>query len=95
MKVSHSRYLAAVFELVEYVIKNELTNTSRNLIEHYLNDSSEDTMAGKARDAVMRYTQADVPTLQQIRTKSKTQELDNMDHLVLKMEYESKRYFDR
>ena len=93
--MSHARYLATVFDVVEYVIKNEMTNTSKKLIELYLKDSNENTMAGKARDAIIRYTQGDIPTLDQIRAKSKTQELDNLDHLILKMEYEAKRYFDR
>jgi hypothetical protein len=84
-----SKYLQAVFDIIECLIKKELLDTGKNLIIYYMEGSDEESFAGRARDAITRYAQLDIPTLQEIRDKSEVSELGRLDHLVLKMEYES------
>ena len=84
-------FLLAVFALIEHVNKSELTTTSKKLIIAYLNEASGLTFVEKARTAVQRYTQIVLPSLESIREKSRTVELDPLDHLVLKLEYEASR----
>ena len=84
-------FLLAVFAIIEHLNKSELTTTSKKLIIAYLNETSEISYSGKARIAVHRYCQTVLPTLESIREKSRISELDALDHLVLKLEYEASR----
>ena len=89
-----SRYLESIFDIVEYMIKTELLDSSKILIMKYVEGSAKNSMAVKARDAVTRYTQTDIPTLEEIRRKAKNSKLGPLDHLVLKMEFESEHFFE-
>ena len=84
-------FLLAVFAIIEHLNKSELTTTSKKLIIAYVNEASGGSLAGKARTAVRRYAQTNLPSLDSIREKSRTVELDELDHLVLKLEYEASR----
>jgi RecB family exonuclease len=84
-------FLLSLFAIIEHVNKSELTTTSKKLIIAYVNEASEKTATDKARAAVQRYTEIVLPTLDSIREKSRTQKLDALDHLVLKLEYEASR----
>ena len=84
-------FLLALFALIEHLNDSELTTTSKKLLIAYLNEASEASYSEKARVAVRRYTQTVLPTLESIREKSRTVELDALDHLVLKLEYEAAR----
>ena len=84
-------FLLAVFAVIEHLNKSELTTTSKKLIIAYVNVASGLSIAEKARNAVRRYTQMVLPSLESIREKSRTVELDALDHLVLKLEYEASR----
>ena len=84
------RYLRSVFTLIENIIHIELSDQGRGVIENYLDTASSVDMAEKARYAVFRYTQVELPSLDEIRQKNKSGELSPMDHLILKMEYEAK-----
>lgn len=85
------RFLTTVFELVEFLSRDLLTNTSKRLLINYLNEAREDTWAQRARSVIRRYIQKELPTLDEVREKSRTSELSKMDHLILKMEYEAGR----
>jgi len=89
--VGEMSFLLAVFAVIEHLTKSELTTTSKKLLIAYLNDTSPASYADRAREAVRRYAQAVLPTLDHIREKSRTVELDELDHLVLKLEYEAAR----
>jgi hypothetical protein len=89
-----SKYLKSIFDIVEYMIKKELPSTGKNLITYYIEGSHEDSMQGKARDAITRYTQMEIPTLDEIRQKSDVSQLSQLDHLILKMEYEARNVSD-
>jgi hypothetical protein len=89
--VSEMSFLLAIFAIIEHVNKSELTTTSKKLIINYVNEASELSMVAKARAAVLRYTQIVLPSLEGLREKAKTQKLDPLDHLVLKLEYEASR----
>jgi hypothetical protein len=84
-------FLLAVFAIIEHLNKSELNTTSKKLIIAYVNDAKNLSYADKARTAVRRYTQTVLPALQSIRRKARTAELDALDHLVLKLEYEASR----
>jgi hypothetical protein len=84
-------FLLAIFAVVEHINRSELTTTSKKLIINYVNEASELSYVEKARAAVHRYTQTVLPSLQSIQEKSRTQKLDKLDHLVLKMEYQASR----
>jgi hypothetical protein len=89
--MSEMRFLLAVFAIIEHLNSSELTTTSKKLIIAYLNEASGLSLPEKARAATHRYTQTVLPALQAIREKARTQKLDALDHLVLKMEYEASR----
>jgi hypothetical protein len=84
-------FLLAVFGVIEHLNKSELTTTSKKLLIAYLNETSGTSYADRAREAVRRYTNTVLPSLASIREKSRTVELDELDHLVLKLEYEASR----
>ncbi len=84
-------FLLSVFAIIEHVNKTELTTTSKKLIIAYLNEAAEKSYSEKARAAVRRYSETVLPSLDSIRVKSRTQKLDALDHLVLKLEYEASR----
>jgi hypothetical protein len=81
----------SVFALIEHLGGMELTDTSKHLIVAYLEDAAGENMAGKARAAILRYVQEDVPTITEIRERSKAGALSLLDHLVLKMEHVAAR----
>ena len=89
--MSEMSFLLAVFAIIEFLNKSELTTTSKKLIINYLNDAGGEAMVDKAREAIKRYTETVLPSLESIRTKAKTVKLDKLDHLVLKMEFEASR----
>jgi hypothetical protein len=84
-------FLLAIFAIIEHLNKSDLTTTSKKLIIAYVNESSGLSFVDKARNAVRRYTQTVLPSLEGIREKARTVELDALDHLVLKLEYEASR----
>ncbi len=89
--MSEMSFLLAVFAIIEFLNKSELTTTSKKLIINYVNEADGEDLVNKAREAVRRYTETVLPTLESIRTKAKTVKLDKLDHLVLKLEYEGSR----
>ena len=89
--MSEMSFLIAIFAIIEHVNKSELTTTSKKLIIAYVNEATGLSFVEKARTAVRRYTQLVLPSLESIREKSRTVELDSLDHLVLKLEYEASR----
>ncbi len=84
-------FFSTVFALVEFLAKTTLTTTSKKLLMAYIEEASEGSAAGRVRSAIKRYMQTEVPSLDEIREKSKTEELSKLDHLVLKMEFEASR----
>jgi hypothetical protein len=89
--VSEMSFLLAIFAVVEHLNRSDLTTTSKKLIINYINEASGQNHVEKARAAVLRYTQTVLPSLHSIQEKSRTQKLDKLDHLVLKLEYQGSR----
>jgi hypothetical protein len=89
--MGEQEFLKTIFDIVEVVLKAELRNTSKRLILNYIDESGAVMPIEKARDAIFRYTGEEIPTLEEVRAKSKSGRLDQLDHLVLKMEYEAQR----
>ena len=87
--MSEHAYLISIYKVIEHIIAKDLLDTSKQLIRNYIEGSREMSPAAKARDAITRYLQADIPTLDEIRKKSTIAKLNRLDHLVLKMEYEA------
>jgi len=84
-------FLLALFAVIEHLNKTELTTTSKKLIIAYVNEASGHDRIEKARQAVQRYTETVLPSLDSIRKKAATIKLDKLDHLVLKLEFEASR----
>jgi hypothetical protein len=81
----------AIFGVVEYITKSELTNIARTLLYNYYKGSEQSSSALRARETVFRYCQCrSLPKLADIKQKSRYQ-LDKLEHLILRMEYESAR----
>ncbi len=93
--MGEKEYLDSIFNLVEHETEHELLDTSKRLLINYIERAPEGSMAGKARNAVVRYLQKSIPTLDEIRNKSREHELEELDHLVLKMESEARRFGDQ
>ena len=89
--VGEMSFLLAVFGVIEHLTKSELTTTSKKLLIAYLNETKGASYVERAREAVRRYAQTILPSLDSIREKSRIVELDELDHLVLKLEYEASR----
>lgn len=71
----------------------ELRNTSKNILLNYINESPQTSLIQRAREAVHRYIQEELPSLEEIREKSEAgEELNALDHKILKMEYEARRF---
>ncbi len=87
--MTEKAYLNSIYNVIENLVGKDLLDTSKTLITNYIEGSREVSLAGKARDAITRYLQADIPTLDEIRKKSVTSNLNKLDHLLLKMEYEA------
>jgi hypothetical protein len=81
----------AIFGVIEHVTKAELTNIAKTLIYNYYKSSERPTARERARDVVFRYAQCkSLPALEDIRRKTRDQ-LDKLEHLVLRMDYEAMR----
>jgi hypothetical protein len=85
--VSESLLIAAVFELVERVTGAEMTNSARRLIIEYYREAPGATPSERARQAVRRYAQWDVPSLDEIRERHQAGTMEDVDWRVLKMEH--------
>ena len=89
--MKNGNYLRSIFAIIERLIHIELSDQGRGVIENYLNSAGAEDMAERARYAIFRYTQVELPSLDEIRQKNKRETLTEMDHLILKMEYEAKQ----
>ena len=89
--MSQGAYLRSIFNIIERIIGIEMTDQGRAVVENYLSTAAAKDFADKARYAIFRYTEVELPSLEDIRAKNKREHLSEMDHLVLKMEYESKQ----
>jgi hypothetical protein len=85
------KLLEAMFRLTEYLINFELGNRARRLIVYYFNQSRNRSVGGRAREAVERYCQLEIPMVTELRNKPR-EELDIVDHLVLQLEHEAKQF---
>ena len=86
--------LHAVFAVVEFINKAELPIPGKRLIMSYFDGAGGDTSSAKAREAIIRHTGCRVlPALADLRNKTVSQ-LDKLDHLVLKVEFEAKKLDD-
>ena len=92
--MGEQEFLKTIFDIVEVVLKAELRNTSKRLLLNYIDESGAVLPIEKARDAIFRYTGEEIPTLEEVRERSNSGRLDQLDHLVLKMEYEAQRLGD-
>ncbi len=73
-------FLNSVFAVIEHITKAELTNTSKRLVISYINQSTHLPLLERARQAIIRYTQAQIPTADQV-----------MSQLMLNLESEASR----
>ena len=91
MGVDIKPFLFSYIAIIEHIIHTELADQSKAVVLNYLESTSGDTIAEKARSAVYRYTEVKLPTVEEIRARHTGSKLNILDHLVLKMEYEADR----
>jgi hypothetical protein len=82
-------FLNSVFAVTESITKAELTNTSKRLIISYINQSTQLPLIERSIQAIIRYTQTQIPTPDQIRQGS--QSADMISQLILKLESEASK----
>jgi hypothetical protein len=86
------KYISAICKLIEHITKAELTKYGYKVVMNYLNESPEPDHSAKARYAITKYIMKKIPELDEIKQKNKSgRQLDEVDHLILKMEYEADR----
>jgi hypothetical protein len=74
----------------------ELRNTSKQVLLNYINESPQPKLILRAREAIRRYIQEELPSLEEIQAKAQAgEELNEYDHKLLKMEYEARRFEER
>jgi hypothetical protein len=80
-----------VFDLVEHLSKMQLSDSSKHLIVSYVQGASGENASENARAAIRRYLdlRQELPSLADIRARSRNGPLTALDHLLLKMEYEA------
>ena len=81
---------AAIFDAIEYLTQMELRVSSKRLILGYFNMSRRETSTLRAREAIERYTQTELPSLEEIRSRNSN--MTRLDKLVISMENEARRF---
>lgn len=69
----------------------KISDQGRVVVLNYLQSAEGLPIAERARAAIYRYTDLKIPTLDEIKKRHGQQELEKLDTLVLRMEYEAKR----
>lgn len=82
----------AIFDTIEYVTQMELRVSSKRLILGYFNMSKMENSPLRAREAVERYTQTELPTLGEIQIRNRENRMTRLDKLILAMEGEARRF---
>ncbi len=91
MRKSQLPFLNAVFAVIEEITRAELTATSRRLIISYMNESPQSPLVERARSAITRYTQKEMPTLEDLRARSAGQRLQPEERALLRVGEEASR----
>jgi hypothetical protein len=84
--VNERAFLQSVYALVEAIAEMELSDTSRHLILAYIQDAEGPDLSSRARSAISRYLQAELPGAEEIRGRRKVGALTRLDELMLEME---------
>ena len=74
--------------------KQELRTTSKKLIINYIKESLQVSHVAKAREAIERYTNAELASLAEVQAKNEQgglASLNEVDHLILRLEFEGQR----
>ena len=79
-RLDQMRFLNSVFAVIEHITKAELTNTSKRLVISYINQSTRLPLLERARQAIIRYTSANLPAEDQ-----------TLSQLMLNLESEASR----
>lgn len=62
---------AAIFNLISYLTKYELSDRAKQLVIYYFNQSDEDTAYERALDAISKYYAGDMPNADNMTEKYK------------------------
>ena len=79
---------SAVFNVVEYLIKYELSPTAEELILYYFNESHGDTSVECAHEAIEKYVGEPMPKMED-RASKLTSLIDRMEHFAQMWDEES------
>lgn len=90
--MSRDSFRKALFCVIEKMLDTELRASSQDLILNYFNESAETTSLERARDAVERYTQKELPRPAELSERERAGTLTKLDRLVLAMNLEAERW---
>lgn len=89
--MSNVRFISSVCKVIEHLTKAEITKQGYKLVLNYLDEYSSQSLAACGRKAITKYTAKDIPTLEEIKINHSRGKFDELDKLVLKMEYEANK----
>lgn len=78
-------FLNSVYRVIEHITAAELTNTSKKLVINYINETVGSSLADRAHQAIVRYTQTDIPGPEEIRAGAPGS-VGVLERLILDME---------
>lgn len=90
--MSKELFRKAIFDVIEHVTQMELRASSKNLILQYFNMAGGESGRERARIAVERYAQVELPPRAEIVARHRENRLTRLDKLVLTMEAEADRF---
>lgn len=77
-------FLTSVFRVIEHITEAELTNTSKKLVINYINEAAGPSLASRAHQAIVRYTQTPIPAPDDVRAAPEA--AGALGRLILEME---------
>lgn len=60
--MSKEDFKESIFNVTEFLVKTELSDTAKKLLTHYFNDSGKNDSLHRAVDAIERYIQDNIPS---------------------------------
>jgi hypothetical protein len=90
--MSRDSFRQSIFDVIELMTQMELRTSSKRLILEYFNMSAGQSSRERARIAIERYSQKELPPRAEIIERNKENRLTRLDRLVLTMEAEADRF---
>ena len=83
--------LNSIFKVIECITDGELGKPGRQLAATYFKNSDLPRLIERARWAVRRYAQMDIPGMPEIKVRYEAKSLEEVDYLILDMEEQARK----